>query len=148
MQTNDQTNMMKNFMRGMAVVMVPITMNMPAAVFCYWTTANAFSVSQTLMLKVPGVREALDVPLPRPPPPTASTSLPKEINFSNNPVKAILASAKGESLTKIPVSDIRKSKADDGAAPGSFAFDEKKHVKLAVHSQKPKKKNDSNEKKK
>ena len=44
--------MMKNVMRGMALMMVPITYQMPCAVFCYWSTANAFSLSQTLFLKV------------------------------------------------------------------------------------------------
>lgn len=139
MQTNEHASTMKNFMRGMAVVMVPITMNMPAAVFCYWTTANTFSISQTLLLKVPGMRETLDVPLPKPPPPTLSSSLPKDVTFSNNPVKAILATAKGESLSKIPISSHSKTTSSGGViAPGSFVFDDKKHVKLAVHSSKPK----------
>lgn len=142
MPVNENTGMMKNVMRGMAVCMVPFTMHMPAAVFCYWTTANFFSVSQTLMLKVPGVREVLDVPLPKPAPPTASSSsLPKDVNFSTNPIQALLAKARGEAMTKIPVSELRQKKHDDGMAPGSFAFDEKKHVKLTVHSSNPKKKN-------
>jgi len=141
MQTNSQTTMMKNVMRGMAVAMVPITYNMPAAVFCYWTTANMFSVSQTLVLKIPGVREALDVPLPLKPPPTASASLPEHLDFSKSPIKTLLAKAKGESLAKLPISDATPSSTgNDPLAPGAYSFDDKKHVKLKVHSSKPQKK--------
>jgi YidC/Oxa1 family membrane protein insertase len=148
MQTNEQTAMMKNVMRGMAVAMVPITYSMPAAVFCYWTTANMFSVSQTLVLKVPGVREALDVPLPRKPPPTSSPSIPKTLDFTSNPVKTIMAKAKGESLSKMPVSEGAGDMKDGSLAPGSFAFDDKKHVKLKVHSENPMKKGEGGKKKK
>ena len=50
-------------MRGLAVVMIPATMNFPAAVFMYWITQNSWGVSQTILLNhVPGVREFLDVP--------------------------------------------------------------------------------------
>ena len=52
MQQSDQMSTMKNAMRGMAVLMVPFTYQMPCAVFCYWSTANAFSLGQTLTLKV------------------------------------------------------------------------------------------------
>ena len=46
------------------VLMVPFTYHFPASVFCYWVSANAFSLGQTVLLnKVPGVREALGVPV-------------------------------------------------------------------------------------
>jgi hypothetical protein len=46
------------------VLMVPFTYHFPASVFCYWVSANAFSLGQTVLLnKVPGVREALGVPI-------------------------------------------------------------------------------------
>ena len=44
--------------------MVPFTYHFPASFFCYWVSANAFSLGQTVLLnKVPGVREALGVPI-------------------------------------------------------------------------------------
>jgi hypothetical protein len=33
-------------------MMVPFTYEMPCAVFCYWSTANTFSLAQSLALKV------------------------------------------------------------------------------------------------
>ena len=35
--------------------MVPMTYQMPCAVFCYWSTANAFSLTQSLILKVSAI---------------------------------------------------------------------------------------------
>ena len=32
-------------------------------VFCYWVTSNAFSLVQSLVFKLPGVRRALNLPL-------------------------------------------------------------------------------------
>mmetsp|Transcript_53613 Transcript_53613/g.107662 ORF Transcript_53613/g.107662 Transcript_53613/m.107662 type:complete len:157 (-) Transcript_53613:272-742(-) len=150
MQQSAQADTMKMAMRGMAVLMIPFTYQMPCGVFCYWSTANAFSLSQTLLLKIPSVREKLDVPLPPKPPPTplSSSSLPGKVEPLKNPIKAMLAQVRGESLTKVPVADLRASNGskpaeaagDGSAAPGAFSFDDKKHVKLRVHSQKPAKK--------
>ena len=127
------------------------------------------------------MRERFDVPLPPRPPAhiAAQGSLPQEIDMSKNPIKGLMAKARGESLAKQPLVD-RAGKQRAGslapgsftaatapatapavapaagasgasappppppleapsAAAGSFRFDEKKHVKLAVHSQKPKK---------
>jgi YidC/Oxa1 family membrane protein insertase len=53
---------MKNVMRGVAVIIVPFTLDLPAAVFCYWTASNAFSLFQTLALKIPGARRRLGLP--------------------------------------------------------------------------------------
>jgi YidC/Oxa1 family membrane protein insertase len=53
---------MKNVMRGVAVVIVPFTLNLPAAVFMYWTASNLFSLAQTLVLKVPSVKKVLGLP--------------------------------------------------------------------------------------
>jgi len=48
---------MVNAFRAMAVVMVPMTMNFNAAVFCYWTTNNAFSFMQSLIFKQPSFKK-------------------------------------------------------------------------------------------
>ncbi|KAK9810108.1 hypothetical protein WJX72_005000 [[Myrmecia] bisecta] len=53
---------MKNFMRALAVIMVPLTASMPQSVFCYWITSNAFSLLQSIVLKVPAVKQALGLP--------------------------------------------------------------------------------------
>ena len=51
-------------MRGLAVAMGPLTMSMPQAVFIYWTTNNAISIVQTLVLKQQHVRTYFDIPKP------------------------------------------------------------------------------------
>lgn len=52
--------------------------------------------------------------------------------------------ATGESLEKQPIADFRRPGGaggvggDGSLAPGSFAFDEKRHVRVNVHSTNPK----------
>ncbi|KAI9261510.1 60Kd inner membrane protein-domain-containing protein [Phascolomyces articulosus] len=59
---NPQSKTMKNFFRGMAVVMIPFTAWMPSGVFVYWITSNVVSITQILALKNPAIRKALDIP--------------------------------------------------------------------------------------
>mmetsp|Transcript_7561 Transcript_7561/g.13193 ORF Transcript_7561/g.13193 Transcript_7561/m.13193 type:complete len:375 (+) Transcript_7561:79-1203(+) len=54
---------MKMVMRGMALVMFPITATMPSAVALYWLTTNCISVVQSLFFKIPGVKPLLGVRL-------------------------------------------------------------------------------------
>jgi YidC/Oxa1 family membrane protein insertase len=70
MSTNPQQGqIMLNVMRGLAVVMIPATMNFPTAVFCYWTTNNTFSLLQSVAFQNATVRKALDIwDLPKPVP--------------------------------------------------------------------------------
>ncbi|KAF7822421.1 Mitochondrial inner membrane protein OXA1 [Senna tora] len=44
MEGNPGAANMKNIARGMAVLSVPFTMDFPKALFCYWITANVFSI--------------------------------------------------------------------------------------------------------
>lgn len=64
-QTDVMKKRMKNIMRAVAVIIVPFTVSLPASVFCYWATSNAFSLFQTMVLKLPGVRPALGLPDPK-----------------------------------------------------------------------------------
>ncbi|EDQ92643.1 uncharacterized protein MONBRDRAFT_1400, partial [Monosiga brevicollis MX1] len=54
--------MMKNVFRGLSIVLLPVTINLPTAIFVYWCTANMFSLSQMLMLKIPGLKKSLGIP--------------------------------------------------------------------------------------
>ena len=47
---------MKMFMRALAVAMVPLTASMPAGVFVYWATSNAYSLAQSVAFKAAPVR--------------------------------------------------------------------------------------------
>ena len=82
-----QQGMMKNFMRGLAVSMVPMTSSFAQAVFVYWTTSNFFSLGQTAILKIPGVKGMLDIPNPPAPPPGSDSG-------SSNPFSAAINLAK------------------------------------------------------
>lgn len=52
----------KNFMRFMAVAMVPLTMSFPSAIFTYWLTSNMYTVAQIGFFRVPAVRRFLNIP--------------------------------------------------------------------------------------
>ena len=57
---------MKLLMRCLAVGLVPLTASMPAGVFVYWATSNAYSLAQALALKTAPVRRLMGVPEPPP----------------------------------------------------------------------------------
>jgi len=56
-----QGAMMKNVMRGLAVCMVPFSMQIPQGVFMYWCTNNSWSLAQTAVLKAPGIKKAMGI---------------------------------------------------------------------------------------
>ncbi|KAK7400533.1 hypothetical protein VNO78_11742 [Psophocarpus tetragonolobus] len=62
MEGNPVAGTMKNVCRGFAILTVPFTMEFPKAIFCYWLTANLFSLVYGLALKVPGVKKTLGIP--------------------------------------------------------------------------------------
>ncbi|KAL5744134.1 hypothetical protein ACOSQ2_027250 [Xanthoceras sorbifolium] len=72
MEGNPIAGTMKNISRGFAVLSVPLTMNFPKAIFCYWITSNLFSLVYGMALKVPGLKKALGVPQIPVAPPTTS----------------------------------------------------------------------------
>ncbi|KAF9914897.1 Mitochondrial inner membrane protein oxa1l [Lobosporangium transversale] len=57
-----QPKAVKNVMRFMAVAMVPLTMNFPAAIFVYWLTSNVFTAGQITFFKIPAVRRFFNIP--------------------------------------------------------------------------------------
>jgi len=59
---NQQTNQMKNVMRILSVVIVPLTMKMPAAVILYFMSSSIFSLVQVNLLKIPALRSLFGVP--------------------------------------------------------------------------------------
>ncbi|KAB2037757.1 hypothetical protein ES319_D03G099300v1 [Gossypium barbadense] len=76
---NPSSGTTKNVARVFAALSVPLTMNFSKAIFCYWITSNVFSLAYGLVLKAPGVKAALGVPLiPKPP---AGTTPQPSINL-------------------------------------------------------------------
>lgn len=64
MQGQDPATMrkMKNFMRFLAVALVPLTASMPAGVFVYWATSNACSLGQSALFKLSATRRTFGLP--------------------------------------------------------------------------------------
>ena len=62
-QTDKMRKRFKNIMRGVAVLIVPFTLDMPAAVFMYWSASNMVSLVQSSVLKVPAVKRMVGIPV-------------------------------------------------------------------------------------
>lgn len=59
---NPNLRTMKTVFRIMPLIILPMTINFPTAVFTYWMTSNCFSLGQVALLKHPLVREKLKIP--------------------------------------------------------------------------------------
>lgn len=97
---------MKQMMKFSAFAMVPLTASFQSGVFLYWITTNATSITQTLLLRQPAVRQVVGlpplVPVPVPvkslaPPQAASGPLGPALAMLPEPVQAPLRSALGMS---------------------------------------------------
>lgn len=56
-----KAKIMVNAFRALGIIMVPLTMNFPASVFCYWVTNNTFSLAQTLIFKMDGFKKRFGI---------------------------------------------------------------------------------------
>lgn len=62
-QTDKMRSRFKNIMRGVAVLIVPFTVDLPAGVFMYWTASNMVSLVQSSVLKIPSVKRTFGIPV-------------------------------------------------------------------------------------
>lgn len=62
MGETDQGKKMKNVFRGMAFLMIPITISFPCSVLCYWCTNNTFSLAQSTLFRQAGFRKMTGLP--------------------------------------------------------------------------------------
>nr|XP_015309051.1 PREDICTED: mitochondrial inner membrane protein OXA1L isoform X2 [Macaca fascicularis] len=53
---------MRNVIRVMPLIALPVTMHFPTAVFIYWLSSNLFSLGQVSCLRIPAVRTVLKIP--------------------------------------------------------------------------------------
>lgn len=51
-------------MRGLGVLMVPLTYTMPQGLFVYWSANNFLSITQAIIMRQDAVRKYLDIPKP------------------------------------------------------------------------------------
>uniref|UniRef100_A0A3B4B3K4 Membrane insertase YidC/Oxa/ALB C-terminal domain-containing protein n=1 Tax=Periophthalmus magnuspinnatus TaxID=409849 RepID=A0A3B4B3K4_9GOBI len=59
---NPNLKAMKTVFRIMPLIILPLTINFPTAVFTYWMTSNCFSLGQVALLRHPFVRKKLKIP--------------------------------------------------------------------------------------
>ncbi|XP_041842055.1 mitochondrial inner membrane protein OXA1L isoform X2 [Melanotaenia boesemani] len=59
---NPNLRAMKTVFRVMPLIILPLTINFPTAVFTYWLTSNCFSLGQVALLTNPVVRRKLKIP--------------------------------------------------------------------------------------
>ncbi|XP_063325981.1 mitochondrial inner membrane protein OXA1L isoform X1 [Pelmatolapia mariae] len=59
---NPNLRAMKTVFRIMPLVIFPLTINFPTAVFTYWLTSNCFSLCQVALLRHPLIRKKLKIP--------------------------------------------------------------------------------------
>lgn len=60
-------------MRGIGIIMIPLTMHMPAGLFVHWVTQGFVAASQAILFRIPAVKKALGIM--DPPPSTAVDSV-------------------------------------------------------------------------
>lgn len=88
MEGNSTSKTMKNVSRGFAALAIPLTASFSKAIFCYWITANLFSLMYGMVVKKPAVKKFLGVPII---PKTTLSS--KETSFFDT-IKKIRSAAK------------------------------------------------------
>ncbi|XP_027894742.1 mitochondrial inner membrane protein OXA1L isoform X2 [Xiphophorus couchianus] len=59
---NPNLRTMKTVFRIMPLIILPLTINFPTAVFTYWLTSNCFSLGQVALLRHPAVRRMFNIP--------------------------------------------------------------------------------------
>ncbi|XP_029437713.1 mitochondrial inner membrane protein OXA1L [Rhinatrema bivittatum] len=59
---NPNLRIMKTVFRIMPLIILPLTINFPTAIFTYWMTSNLFSLAQVGFLRIPAVRTKLKIP--------------------------------------------------------------------------------------
>uniref|UniRef100_A0A8C7YC25 OXA1L mitochondrial inner membrane protein n=1 Tax=Oryzias sinensis TaxID=183150 RepID=A0A8C7YC25_9TELE len=59
---NPNLRAMKTVFRIMPLVILPLTINFPTAVFTYWLSSNLFSLGQVALLRHPAVRKKFKIP--------------------------------------------------------------------------------------
>ena len=74
MEGNPMLQTMKKFSRILALMTIPFTMHFPKAIFCYWVTANLFSLGYGFALRKTAVRYFLNLPEVVPQPKAAQLS--------------------------------------------------------------------------
>ncbi|KAM9424681.1 mitochondrial inner membrane protein OXA1L-like isoform 3-T3 [Pholidichthys leucotaenia] len=79
---NANLRTMKNVFRIMPLIILPLTINFPTAVFTYWLTSNIFSLGQVALLRHPSIQKKLKIP-------SKVTHSPSDLPESDGFIKSI-----------------------------------------------------------
>ncbi|KAL5727036.1 hypothetical protein ACHQM5_000272 [Ranunculus cassubicifolius] len=63
LEGNPVAGKIKKFSRIVGVLAIPATYTFPKALFCYWVTSNIFSLTYGSIIKLPGVKKRLNIPV-------------------------------------------------------------------------------------
>ncbi|XP_071693399.1 mitochondrial inner membrane protein OXA1-like [Rutidosis leptorrhynchoides] len=100
LEGNPAAGTMKNVSRGFAALTVPLTATFPKALFCYWITSNLFSLVYGLIIKRPGVKQLLNIPIIVPPPTSPAGESKPAFSFFEGMKKYAAAKAMQQHLEK------------------------------------------------
>ncbi|KAF6173034.1 hypothetical protein GIB67_006410 [Kingdonia uniflora] len=105
LEGNPIAGTMKNVSRVFATLMVPFTMSFPKAMFCYWITANLFSLVYGQIIKRPRVKEILG--LPKMPVAPTTTELQPAFSLFSRPTASTSVTEESSPLPPQPLSKSR-----------------------------------------
>lgn len=75
--------------RGVSLMLLPVSIDLPAAVFLYWTTSNMFALGQTMLFRSPDMRKKFDMP-PLTVQQALSTQAQEQAKATPNPFKSVI----------------------------------------------------------
>ncbi|XP_063971794.1 mitochondrial inner membrane protein OXA1L-like [Lytechinus pictus] len=134
--SNAQAQKMRNVLRVMPFVILPFIASLPKAVFCYWLTSNLFSVFQVGLLRLPAVRQALDIPEKIQHDPK---DLPKKEGFFKGIKKGFENAQTNYDVEQNQKLHLKKLKeAGTGPVPQTFTFDPTRQQSSSSHQAPPK----------
>ncbi|XP_071705319.1 mitochondrial inner membrane protein OXA1-like [Rutidosis leptorrhynchoides] len=102
LEGNPAASTMKNVSRAFAALTVPLTASFPKALFCYWITSNLFSLVYGLIIKRPGVKKLLNIPIIVPPPPSPAGESKPAFSFFEGMKKYAAAKAMQQRQLEAP----------------------------------------------
>lgn len=105
-----QANIMMAVFRGLGILMIPITINFPAAVLCYWITNNTYTFFLTAAFQQKALRDAVGIwelpkPVPGAPEPKGFQEMMKEL-MENNKRIAEMAQKEEEGRKKKKIDEV------------------------------------------
>lgn len=115
-----QGKVMVAVMRGLSLVMIPITLNFESLILCYFVTNNTFSLLQTAVMKHPVVKKSLGIWDPPPPIPGSK---------SKNIVEMIQDTVKGAKSNDEKENHLEKIKIHNAAIDANLLQKSRRKIK-------------------